>query len=236
MTSSIATFVKVPFVLFLSALSAILSKRRGNLIEFQFTFEPPYCHIRVVASTRDSVADQDALLITTFIHLLARYFYICDDRQIQVVGNLLRENNPSYENFESLPDRLYETVFHTLTSDERKAAASAFAIPLLAYSDTREPVRPMAKYSFSLFRIKDSAIGLGSNFQLSYGPDKILLPLTLGFSYQYVADHVQNTGKLTILEHVKTQLLDSYETENCRTLSSLVKLPNDILTKNGVLI
>lgn len=235
MAANIFGHAKIPFLRLLEWFSN-LSKPKDSLLEITFDFDDAFCSINV--ATKEPLAAQDNLLIASFVLFVARYFYICDDRQIEPVKQFLLDNVGKQETFEALPGKIYELVFATLSSDERRASTTFFLLgfPPVVYTDSEKPRRSLSRYTFTVFRSRALNGQLASHFQMSLGPDKVLLPLTLSFFYQLVVDKLQDEQKREVLDRATVQLLESYGTVDCRAFSSLYQLPARIVESSGLML
>lgn len=212
----------------------LLFKRRGNnLVEFRFNYaRAVQCQIEMIKN-QYSFSD-DFVLIATYIMFLARYFYICDDRQVEPMKKelyrLFKSNfNLETENFYEYNGKIYEIIFQTMTKDERDALVHLFSFtPPLWLNDKTIEGKPLARYSFVVFL----NIGeLSSNFYMSVGPDKILLPLAITLFLEFVLKNLKNPRNTEILADLSLRLLESYNTTNCRSMTSLIKTPRNLLAR-----
>ncbi len=180
------------------------------------------------------------MLIAGYILFLARYFYICDDRQIKVVQSLLLNTITNAEKPGAITPKLYEIVFQTLSKAEQEATIGLFKIynrflpiPPLMYSESEEPKHSFAKYSFLVFERPNDHL-LTANFHMSSGPDIILLPITVGILYEYVVNKIQDKDKKNKLDQSIIDLLEEYKLIDCRSPYGIAVLPIGILAKNGL--
>lgn len=180
----------------------------------------------------------DDLLIASYIMFLARYFYICDDRQVDIAQDFLLDSVRRSQKPNEIAAKLYETVFKTLNPLEQDAAIKLFKIysrftsgPPLTYSEAKEPSHSYAKYSFYVI---ESGSRLTSIFDMSAGPDVILLPLTIGILYEYVADKIRNKDKKEKLDRSIIDLLEGYNSVDCRSREGFSRLPVEIVKKNNL--
>ena len=208
---------------------ANLFQHKDNLLEWHFNYGSSSVQIKT-KHKEQSLADD--LLIAGYILFLARYFYICDDRQIQVVRNCLEQEIGNVEPKE-LPAKLWNIVGQTLNKMESRAIYGLFlgGIPPLGYSENEEPSRSYAKYSFLVF---ERSGNLTSTFHMSSGPDIAFLPLTVAILYEFVVDKLRDKNKKETLDTSITDLLNAHHQTDCRSLAALGKLPVEILASNNI--
>jgi hypothetical protein len=70
---------------------------------------------------------------------------------------------------------------------------------------------------------------------MSFGPDIILLPITVGILYDYVIDKINDKGKRNKLDDAISDLLEAHNQVDCRSLRVFMKLPEEILFKNNLI-
>lgn len=214
----------------------LITRPKNNLLEWHLNYGLSF--VKIQTNHKEQVLSDD-LLIAGYILFLARYFFICDERQIKIVQNFLLNAIGGPEKPNTITPKLYEIIFQTLSGSEQKATIGLFQIynrflpiPPLTYSENEEPKHSFAKYSFFVFeRPKDR--NLISALHMSSGPDIILLPITVGILYEYVANKIQNEDKKRKLNQSIIDLLEEYKFINCRSPYGLVILPVAILAKNG---
>ena len=230
------TFLRPIFAILLAPFFWLfnLPRHKNNNLEWHFIYGPSF--IKIETKYKDQILADD-LLIAGFLLFLARFFYICDERQPNVVRNYLFEAiKGSYETSE-LGGKLYEVVFQTLSKMEKDATLGLFksfsflAIPPMAYSEDEEPHHSFAKYSFLVFEHNGH---LTSIFHMSFGPDIILLPLTVGILYAYVANKLRSENKKGKLDRSIIDLLEAHTSIDCRSLNGLHELPIEIISKNNL--
>ncbi len=107
---------------------------------------------------------------------MARYFFICDERQIEPVKNLLyKEIGNKKTNPEELSSKVWDVVWQTLNEMERHAVGKLYSnifrgMPPMFYSE-QETNRSYAKYSFFVF--ENGKGYLSSIFHMFTGADII---------------------------------------------------------------
>ncbi len=134
-----------------------------------------------------------------------------------------------------LGGRLYEVVFQTLNQTEKDATLgllktfSFIAIPPMTFSEDEEPLHSFAKCSFLVFNRNGQ---LGSTFYMSFGPDIILLPLTVGILYAYVINKLRDKNKKEKLNGMIIEMLEMHDSVDSQSMDGLNKLPMAIISKN----
>src|SRR3989344_6416715 len=135
--------------------AANLFQHRDNLLEWRLNYGPFF--IKIQTSHSEQILADD-LMIASYILFLARYFYICDTRQTEIVREYLlgaiRETHKPSE----IGRNIYKVIFQTLNRMEREALVGLFSIhnifspvPPMTYSEDEEPSHSFAKYSFLVF-------------------------------------------------------------------------------------
>lgn len=219
-----------PIVAFLFAplnwISDWLLRPRNSILEWRFIYRQ--YSIKIEATYGD-VSRPDQLLICGYILFLARYFYICDDRQIEVVRNYLLKEIKGQFDKKLLGRNLCEASIQTLSERERKAVSMFFPLgPPLEYAEDDEPVHSFAKYSFLVSQHNGQVY---STFHMQVGtPNIVFLPLTVGILYAYVTDKLRDKDKKKILDRAIIDLLEAHNAVDCRSLDGLIKLPFGIIT------
>ncbi len=204
-------------------------QHKDNLLEWHFNYGGSY--MRIDTRHKEQFL-ADNLLIASYIFFLARYFYICDSRQIQVMRNCLEQEIGRIEPKE-LPTKIWDAISQTLSEMEFKAVYGLFTmgIPPLDYSEEDEPSHSFSKYSFLVFEKNNN---LTSTFYMSSGPDIVFLPLTVGILYEFVVDKLKDKSKKEILDTFIINLLNAHYQTDCRSLVALNKLPVEIIIKNNL--
>jgi len=218
-------------------LANFLTSHRDNLLEWHFNYGPYFIHIK---TKHKEQFFSDDLLIASYILFLARYFYICDERQIEPVKNLLyKEIESKKTNSEELSSKVWNVVWQTLNEMERRAVGKLYSnifrgMPPMSYSE-KETTRSYAKYSFFVFeRFKQKRGYLSSIFHMSAGADIIFLPLTVAVLYKFVVDKLKGKNKKEKLDKSILDLLEAYDRVSCRSLTGLYKLPVEIINQNNI--
>lgn len=215
-------------------IANLLTQHKDNILEWHLNYGPSF--VKIQTNHKEQFLSDD-LLIAGYILFLARYFYICDDRQTNVVQDFLLNEIKESQKPGELAGKLFNTVFQTLSKAEQDATIGLFKslsfLPVpeypLTYSENEEPKYSFAKYSFIVFEQNRSFI---SNFYMSSGPDIILLPLTIGVLYTYVVDKFIIKENKKKLDRLIIELLETHKTVDCRSLDGLRKLPDEIIHKS----
>lgn len=221
-------------------LTNLLTQRKDSVLEWHLNYGPSFVKIQTIHKEQFLADD---LLIAGYILFLAQYFYICDERQVDVVRNFLLSNAGKQKSTKLMGAELFEKVFNTLTLQERDAVVKlsriwgqgiAPGLPFL-YSEDEEPRHSFAKYKFLVFE-RPGGKGLGHIFHMSAGPDIILLPLTVGILYEYVVSKLRDKDKKEKLDNSIIDLLEGHSVIDCRSMAGLTELPNEVIRNNNLLI
>src|SRR4030066_1071201 len=100
-------------------LTNLTTRPKNNLLEWHLSFGPFF--VRIQTNHKKHFLSDD-LLIASYILFLARYFYICDDRQVDITREFLLDSVRRSEKPNEISAKLYETVFKTLKTVEQDAA------------------------------------------------------------------------------------------------------------------
>ena len=216
-------------------LGNVITRPKNSLLEWHLSYGPLF--VKIQTNRKEKFLNDD-LLIASYIMFLARYFLTCDYRQVDVVRGFLLDSIRKSQKPNEIAANLYKIVFKTLNPVEQDAVIKLFKIysrftsaPPLTYSEDKEPSHSYAKYSFY---VVESGSRLTSIFHMSAGPDIILLPLTVGILYQYVADKIQNRYKKDKLDRAIIDLLEGYNSVDCRSQEGSSRLPVEIIKKNNL--
>lgn len=229
---------KIIFSILFSPLRLLLNlfQPKNTILEWHFNYG--YSFVTIKTIHKEKILSDD-ILVASYVLFLARYFFICDDRQTGVIRDALLDNIKKSHNPGELASILLGAIFHTLNQGEQEAANGLFNsspfIPVpefpLTYSESEEPKHSLAKYSFLVFKHGGNPV---ANFYLSAGPNIILLPLTVGILYEYVVDKIRDKDKKRILDKSITDLLEAHNSVDCRLIDGLRKLPVEIINKNNL--
>lgn len=219
-------------------IANFLTQRKDNLLEWHLNYGPSFVKIQTIH--KEQILSDD-LLIAGYLHFLARYFRICDDRQTNIVQDLLLEEIVKSQEPIEITQKLYEVVFQTLNQMEKDATIGLFRIydkflppmPPLTFSEDEEPKYSIAKYKFFVFK-RGFGKDLINIFHMSSGPDIILLPLTVGILYEYIINKFQDKNKKEKLDNSIIDLLKKYSDVDCRSIMALNELPNEIIKQNNL--
>lgn len=218
-------------------LTNSLTKHKDNVLEWNLNYGSSF--VKIQTTHKEQFLDDD-LLIASYILFLARYFFICDNRQIDVVRNFLLDEIGKSEKSNEVTPKLYEVVFQTLNQMEKDATLGLFKIynrfistPPMTFSEDEEIRYSLAKYNFSVFE-RSGGNGLGHIFHMSSGPDIILLPLTVGILYEYVINKFRDKDKKQKLDNSIIDLLKGHSSVNCRSMVGNTELPNEVIIKNNL--
>lgn len=211
--------------------NAIFRRRKNNIVELNFYFAPGVkCYIEKIDG--ESEYSNDFILVASYISLLARYFYICDDRQIDQMRieltRLFQSNlDLQTESFYEYNGKIFEMIFMTLDQNEKDAVVKLFhAFPPLRLSNKPFEGKKLAKYSFVTF-LNDAK--WSSSFYMSVGPDKILLPLCTTLLLEFVLNNLKSEKNADLLSSLAYKFLRSYEFNQRRSMDNLVRSPRRLL-------
>lgn len=207
-------------------LANFLTKRNDNVLEWHLNYGALF--IKIQTNYKDKFLSDD-LLIAGYILFLARYFYICDDRQADVVRSFLLNSLNRFNKINRITSKLFYEVFETLTRMERNAVYSLFETPPMVFSENDEPKHSFAKYNFFVFE-RAGGNGLGHIFHMSAGPDIILLPITVGILYDYVVNKLLDKNKKEKLNSAITYLLKKHSVVDSRSKIGQNELPNEVIS------
>jgi len=218
-------------------LANLLTQRKDNVLEWHLNYGPSF--VKIQTNHKEQFLPDD-LLIASYILFLARYFYICDDRQTDVVRDFLLEGIEKSQKPNEITPKLYEIVFQTLNQMEKDATLGLFKIynrflpiPPLTFSEDEEPRHSFAKYKFLVFE-RTGGNSLCDIFHMSAGPDIILLPLTVGILYEYVINKLRDKDKKEKLDDAIIDLLKKHSVVDCRSMAGLNELPNEVISNNNL--
>lgn len=212
-----------------------ITRPKNSLLEWHLSYGPFF--VKIQTNHKEKFLNDD-LLIASYIMFLARYLYICDDQQVHIARGFMLDSVRRSQKPNEIAAKLYEAVFKTLNPVEQDATIKLLKIysrftslPPLTYSEDKEPSHSYAKYSFYVIK---SGRGLTSIFHMSAGPDKILLPLTVGILYEYVVDKIQNREKKDKLDRSIIDLMEGYNSVDCRSREGFSMLPAEIVKKHNL--
>lgn len=215
---TIAAIFIIPFIWFFN-----LFKRKGNILEWHLNFGRSTVDITTISHAQPT----EALLVIAYLLFVGRYFFICDKRQTNVVRQALREEIQKDIDSSTLPYRLFEAAYSTLTQGEKEAVRQLFTmgIPPSTFTEGKEPAHSLAKYSFLIFLHHGEPYG---NFHMSFGPDIVLLPITLGILCSFVTSKVTGRNK-TLLQNGIIALFDLQEEHGSRSMLAMHQQPMDVI-------
>ncbi len=201
-------------------------RHADNVLSVHLSFGRSRCTVRL--EHKATRLDHE-LLVATYLLFVARYFFVCDLRQVGPVKScLLSCFSEEGATIQRLTQAIYDEVFKTLGAAERWALEGLFqdGNPPMTFSEDDYPEEhSLATYSFLVFGAFPK---VHATFHISQGPDIVLLPIALGIVYQVVSE------KLTAAENEALRLgvlrlLKAYDRVDCRSVTALTMLPNEIL-------
>lgn len=209
-----------------------------ELINWNFEYTTHFIHI-TVSEKGEPLSDD--MLILSYLFFLSRYFYICDDRQISIMMNVIRSMmGNKQEGIDEFLQKVYQSIFSTLNEKEKNAITKLGpSFFLLGYLPVPASEETYAKYKLV---IAESKGRIGHLFHLSFGPDIIFLPLTVPIFYTFITDALRDKHKKDKLDKcildllVAYNLIDYKSSNNscCRSLEGLHVLPIKILKQNNI--
>lgn len=216
-------------------LSDKLQRPKDTLLEWEMNFEPFIMKIKM--ETKEDVVS-DELLITAYLLYLSRYFYVCDERQVDAVRGfyiLIKDDtkpgNATYQ--------MFDLLLTTLNAAERNAAIQTFSsfvgpssIPAIPAEEEFEG-KTFGRYFFSIYK---TGSNLRSYFTMSLGLDIILMPLSTVLLYIFVLYKFKDKNSRKLLDHVIQEMLDMHGRVNYRSLLVSKDLPLEIIKNNSILI
>lgn len=214
-------------------LGFLFKQHNNYLLEWYFDYGTFSINIKTLP--KDSLLD-DNLLIASYILFLARYFFICDEAQIDITKSYLLKIIKQRVDSDQTGE-LYQAILQTLEKSKQEAAMALFKIhnpfsmlPPLMYVEQNEKTYSYAKYDFHVFQMQ--GIGLGNIFNMSLGPDIVFLPITVSVLYNFIKDKLNNKDNIKVLNDSIEELLLAYEQIDCRSQDGFVNLPNDVIRRN----
>lgn len=226
-------FIKLIFALILWPITLLdkLFKHKDNLLEWHLSYEK---YIVQIKTKYKGNSLSDGLLIASYILFLARYFRICDDRQVVVMKDFLnKEIGNSASEVVALIRKINYLIKQTLNDRERDTVDQFFSRGELPYAffEDGSVSESLSRYLFLVFE-QDGK--LTSRFHMSVGWDIVFLPLTVGVLYGHVISKLKDSSKKEILDKAILDLLRTYETVNCRSLAGLYKVPVEVINQNNI--
>jgi len=200
-------------------MNVFFNAGKNYIVKYTFNFSA-VCYIE---SDPDNDNISSNILITSYLLFLARFFYICDERQFIPISNFMISRLSGDDNYDEFSNEIYDVIYNTLNDQEKSAVHGLFflGVPPIYYSNEKSDAR-YGKYEF---RINGTDGGYGHVFIMSPGADVILLPLTLGLFYQYIYDKLNHNDKLIFIKKV-SKYLESLFIDDRNDLSRLTILAN----------
>ena len=165
---------------------------------------------------------------------LSKYFYVCDERQIEIVRNILVQCARESGAADQLAQMIFYNIRDVLNETEKKAIAEQFIYPHrppVRYFEGNEEIdrtERIGRYSLNIYKIG----GLWhDDLEVSMGLDMVLLPITAGILYNYVTDKIPSESRI-VLDSCVTALLDRQATSNFRSLKTARQLVNTVIAEN----
>lgn len=233
---SMLGFLSIP----LRPLTRIFTPKNPD-VEVIFTFYPWVCRVQYITlgdkynHQQFSNVGQEAmgvvgdyLRVATFLHYLAFYYYICDDRQRSVIVEAYKSlfSLTKEVDYDDFMDHVYTSVFNTLSKQE-KDAATLFEAPyqlITQESDSKS-------FGTYIFQLKRKREGFKHYLKLYAGTDMIFLPLSVGHLYRYLTEESTKTSKKfkNNLNKLSLELLNSLEDGKSPSMSWQLNQPDNLL-------
>ena len=214
-------------------------------VEVIFTFYPWVCRIQYNtqgdkynlqqfgAKEQEIMKDvNDYFRIATFLHYLAYYCYICDDRQRSVVVEAYKSLLSLTEkvDYDDFMHHIYSCVCMTLSKQERIAADGLFTIfnPYPYQLTTQES--DSKSFGTYIFQLKRKREGFMHHLKLNCGIDMIFLPLSVGHLYRYLSEESTISKEFkNNLNRLSLELLNSLKDEKSPSRSWQANQPDNLL-------
>jgi len=193
-----------------------------------FTFYPWVCRVQYstpgdkynnkqFGAQEQKIMDgaDDFVRMATFLHYLAFYCYICDNRQRSVVVEAYKSlfNQSKDVNYDDFMGIIYAKVFNTLSQQEKDAANGLFSLfkPPPCQLTTKES--DLQSFGTFIFKLKRKKNGFVHYLELNAGADMIFLPLSVGHLYRYLTEDPTEATKMfrDNLNFLSIALLNSLE-------------------------
>ena len=171
------------------------------------------------------------ILSKTFLQYLARYFFICDDRQDEPMKEILLSHLKSASlNTLNLTSDIEGMIYNALNDNEKEQLASLArnGITLPALSSRQKLRGILGKYSFNLMK---GSSGYNSLFFMSPGLDIVLLSRTVAFMLAEI------TGRISKDEYKKMKIatiefLEKIDDTNFKNRKYVVNLANIAINRH----
>ena len=221
---------------FLSALFGAQPKQltessERKIGEVFFDFSTSYVNVKF--DSLDSRELGANLLLSSYVLFLARFFYICDEREIEPMRQFVSAMAQGQYKQEELVLHAWDSVIPHLSEEEAKNATALYSgnmmpLPPLTFSENKDITGSITQYRLELYRINE---GFGHKFYLSVGPDIILLPLLVAYYYQYVSSKLKTNEEISFFNDLILDFLD-VSADDCRADNALHQIPY-LLLKNA---
>jgi len=203
-----------------------LQKPSSSLVDFRFTFKNS-CYVQIYPHVNETAQ----LLIGAFIAFLARYFYICDERQVGPMSQVTLKID-SYQDGDEVISTIYDTILETLEPFERGAIKGLMPLgaPEMVVREVGKQSDVLATYTLYVTNSKGR---IGSIFHMSAGADIICLPLTVGMMYKAIVSKLSESDIVRLHKCIK-DLTVTHGTNHPRSLRALTDVPSQVLELNHV--
>jgi hypothetical protein len=215
-------------------------------VEVIFTFYPWVCCVQYntqgdkcnkqqfSAQAQEVMKGVDGYMrIATFLHYLAFYCYICDNRQrgtiVEAYKGLFSLNEDV--NYDDFMGNIYARVYQTLSTQEMGAADGLFT--LFKPYPSMLTVEKSDSDSFGTFRflLERKREGFMHFLEMKAGADMIFLPLSIGHLYRYLTEEPTKVSKQfkQTLNILSLELLNSLEDGKSPSMSWQLNQSDKIL-------
>lgn len=201
-------------------------KLSDSLIYFDIKFDNESCYMKHAGTSSDNV------LVASYIMFLSRYFFICDDKQLEPMQKYLikifKEKFDSKKFINGIEGLVYDTLSEHERNQLKSLAKSGAVMPAFLSDDDNSG--SLGKYQFYLTN-QDGVIV--SKFFMSPGLDIVLLPRLVFFMFSYINSELASEESKKILQSASLDFVKHFANpEEYRDNSNFIKLPLEVLGKH----
>lgn len=201
------------------------------LLYLRIDFGKLFCSIGYEYKGKEDQLDIN--LVRTLLLYVSRFFFICDDRQIDMmkiaISEILEhilERDQHKEKF-SLTKSIIAKLYSILSEKELQAARSLFPLGLpTECREYRVEKKPIASYRFVVKKLGSSP---PSTFHIGFDPNIVLLPISIGHVFHFLYQDIKDDDARLLMLICLKILVDSYHEVDCRSRQALHVLPDQIL-------
>lgn len=168
------------------------------------------------------------ILPKAFLQYLARYFFICDNRQDEPMKNILLFHLKAENfNFMNFMDNIEKMIYDTLNDNERSQLASLAkkGIVMPALPSSNKLNGNLAKYSFNLM---SGSSGYYSLFFMSPGLDIEILSRTVAFMLTEIKEKV-SSDEFKKMKMATIEFLEKVDDTSFKDRKYVVNLANEVI-------